>query len=179
MKIAITGHTRGIGFGLTEAFRDAGHTIVGYSRFTGHDLSLRGMPENIANDVATTGCDMLIINAHAGFSQVDLLYAIGALWANDTTKTVVTIGSRSSDGIKTFPHRYAVEKAALDKAVEQFQQDRAWRLVHIRPCWVDTPRVSGFPDARKLPVSAVVRSVLWSLDQPDDVVIRTIALMPR
>jgi nucleoside-diphosphate-sugar epimerase len=39
MKVAITGHTRGIGQALFNELTKKGHLVVGYSRSTGYDIS--------------------------------------------------------------------------------------------------------------------------------------------
>ena len=38
MKIAITGHTAGIGKAIAESCEAAGHEVVGFSRTTGYHL---------------------------------------------------------------------------------------------------------------------------------------------
>ena len=64
MKIAITGHTAGIGQALAEAYY--GNEIVGLSKREGN---------NIRNTLkiadAIEPCDMFINNAQAGFAQTE------------------------------------------------------------------------------------------------------------
>jgi nucleoside-diphosphate-sugar epimerase len=37
-KIALTGHTRGIGKALADIFTDQGHNVEGYSKSNGYDI---------------------------------------------------------------------------------------------------------------------------------------------
>ena len=87
-------------------------------------------------------CDIFINNKHEGFRQVDLLYKACGLG-----KRVISISSNSGDGIKKVPHRYAVQKAALDKANEQlFYQGH--NVTSLRFGWIDTERVAEVQDAK-------------------------------
>ena len=87
-------------------------------------------------------CDIFINNKHEGFRQVDLLYRACGLG-----KRVISISSNSGDGIKKVPHRYAIQKAALDKANEQlFYQGH--NVTSLRFGWIDTERVAEVQDAK-------------------------------
>ena len=60
MKIAITGHTEGIGKAIAEACMDAGHEVVGFSRSTGHHLF-----KDIESVVAEAeACDVFVNNRY-------------------------------------------------------------------------------------------------------------------
>ena len=66
MKIAITGHTSGIGQALARQYEQRGHTIVGLSKRDGNDI--RNIPK-IADQIES--CDLFINNAQQGFYQTD------------------------------------------------------------------------------------------------------------
>jgi NADP-dependent 3-hydroxy acid dehydrogenase YdfG len=178
MKIGITGHTSGIGKGLFESFTLRGDEVFGFSRSNNYDLSVFSNINRISFFANTYQFDAFILNAHFRYSQIDLLYSFDELWKNDSSKTIVVISSTSGDGIKNWPHQYAIQKAALDKTVEQLQSFRPYRLINIRPGYVDTPRVKEVEDP-KLSVSDVVSSVLWAIDMPKNILIRNITLTPR
>lgn len=179
MKIAITGHTSGIGLGLSRVFKERGHEVTGFSRSTGDDISNH---EALAAKIIEGNFDLVILNAHAAFATVMILYALAEQWADDPSKTVVTISSMASDGIARKIHRYAIAKGAIDKSVEQMQyiaeHKNGWRVINIRPGWVDTPRVAHI-QAKKLSVEKVVETILWAIDQPPDVLICSITLRAR
>ena len=88
MKIAITGHTKGIGQALAEAYQSRGHEIVGLSRSTGHNI--RSIPK--CADLIET-CDMFVNNAQAGFAQTELLFEMHRRWRAQE-KTIISIGSQ-------------------------------------------------------------------------------------
>ena len=79
-------------------------------------------------------------------------------------KRIINIGSISSDGIKTKPHIYAVEKAALDKANEQLFYQGVNTCV-VRFGYIDTPRVEKV-SAEKMSVDYACSIIFWILKQP-------------
>jgi NADP-dependent 3-hydroxy acid dehydrogenase YdfG len=170
--IAITGHTSGIGRAIATWFATRDHHIRGFAGSTGYDLA---QPDTIDRIVTSSlEVDVFINNAYHAMAQVDLLYALYHLWANDTSKTILTISSNSGDGTKNYPHPYAVYKNALDKAIEQLQNTRpACRIMNLRPGYVDTARVSHV-QARKLAPSYVAEIVGWMVQQP--VLIKTLTV---
>lgn len=176
--IGITGHTSGIGLGLATSFISRGDIVFGYSRENDYDLTNFKNIESIASSMHNNNCDIAILNAYYRYSQVELLYKLDEMWKIDANKTIITISSNSGDGIKNWPHPYAVHKSALDKAVEQLQSCRPYRLINIRPGYVDTPRVSDVMDA-KLNISDVVSAILYCVDVPNNVLIRNITITPR
>src|SRR4051812_14961194 len=95
-----------------------------------------------------------------------------------SNKTIVTISSNSGDGIKNWVHPYAIHKASLDKTVEQLQSFRPYRLINIRPGYVDTPRVT-MVTAPKISIDDIVKTVLWAIDMPDTVLVRNLTITPR
>lgn len=169
MKLALTGHTSGIGAAIVEQFPDA----LGFSRQTGHDLADPKTIERIVAAAATS--DVFINNAFYQMAQVDLLYALHAIW-HDRNKTIIVISSNSGDGIKSYRHPYAVYKSALDKAVEQLQNlNNTCRIINLRPGYVDTPRVAHI-SANKLSPQYIAMLVAWVIGQPGH--IRNLTVTP-
>jgi len=112
MKVAITGHTRGIG---RACFLKYLPKAKGYSRTNGYDINSKEARSRIVQDIED--CDVFINNAYSE-GQVDLLYDVFEAWKGKD-KHIINLGSDSSNGIKREPYKYAVDKAALDKACEQ------------------------------------------------------------
>ena len=75
MKIAITGHKKGIGKAFADQLSARGHEIVGISRSDG---------ENIRRTAHTASmiepCDMLINNAISFYAQTELLFEVWHRW---------------------------------------------------------------------------------------------------
>jgi RmlD substrate binding domain len=140
MKIAITGHTAGIGQALYKEFQERGHVVSGFSRTNGYDIS---KPDDI-NKIITESADadLFVNNAHHGFSQTTLLYDLAAAWRSQH-KTIVCIGS-SLTGRWITSHKeygYRTYKIALDHAIEHLQNMQTWpRICRVRPGTVYTQR---------------------------------------
>ena len=104
-------------------------------------------------------CDVFINCKHQGFEQVELLYK-----AAELNKKIINIGSNSPDGNKIFPHKYAVQKAALDKANEQlFYQGVDTTIVRFG--YFDSPRVEHVKNP-KMSIEYCISVIDWILDQP-------------
>ena len=58
MKIALTGHTKGIGLATKELLEADGHEVVGFSRTNGFNVM---RPKNIVKNALD--CDVFINNA--------------------------------------------------------------------------------------------------------------------
>ena len=75
MKIAITGHKRGIGQEFNKQLNALGHQIIGISRSDG---------ENIMRTMHTASiiepCDMFINNATCMYAQTELLFEVWHRW---------------------------------------------------------------------------------------------------
>lgn len=75
MKIAITGHKKGIGKAFAEHLSARGHEILGISRSNG---------ENIRRTTHTASliepCDMFINNAISFYAQTELLFEVWHRW---------------------------------------------------------------------------------------------------
>ena len=126
--IGITGHTKGIGLGLYNAFINLGHIVHGYSRSNDYDLSHEITIDRIILSISESNQDTFILNAEHDYTQVKLLYALDRLWAADKNKTIMVIGSISATyPNREPPHEYSIQKIALDKAVEQLHIIRPYR----------------------------------------------------
>jgi NADP-dependent 3-hydroxy acid dehydrogenase YdfG len=179
MKIAVTGHTSGIGKAIADRFTAEGHTVTGFSRATGHDLSDPNMPFKIAGEAASH--DVFVNSAYShqlGFAQTTLLYAIRDFWQNNASKTIINVSSVASDGIALRREFYCIHKAALDKACEQLSRASYCRVLNIKPGYVDTPMVK-VPDVSKMLPEDIAEACLWMFNQPKHLVVSSITILPR
>src|SRR6056300_928833 len=75
MKIAITGHKRGIGQAFAKQLSARGHSIVGISRSDGENI--RRIPHTAS---IIEPCDMFINNAISQYAQTELLFEVWHRW---------------------------------------------------------------------------------------------------
>ena len=135
MKIAITGHTAGIGQAFAKILEARGHEIVGLSKRTGDNI--RVIPK-IADKIAP--CDLFINNAQAGYAQTELLFEMARRWGGQY-KHIWVIGTMMTQKVLAPEEfiEYYNQKQTLDAAVAQIrQQYRTPLLTVIRPGGVAT-----------------------------------------
>lgn len=174
MKVAITGHTGGIGRAIADAFRERGHEVVGLSRSTGYDLA---RPERIVD--AAEDCDVLVNNRHQydDDSQLRVLFLMAERWRG-RDRLIVNLGSRAGECyVQGRVDPYSIYKHALDAACEQLtsRPDQLPRVVNVRPGFVDTDSVKGHR-AFKLGPPDVARVVMWIVEQPPHVHVSSVTL---
>ena len=75
MKIAITGHKKGIGKAFAEQLKSRGHEIVGISRSDGENIRRTAHTASLIEP-----CDMLINNAISFYAQTELLFEVWHRW---------------------------------------------------------------------------------------------------
>ena len=135
MKIAITGHSAGIGKSFASLLESRGHQVIGLSRRNGKNI--RSL-HKILGDIID--CDMFINNAQEGFAQTELLYKVWHQW-RDKDKLIWIIGSLISTNSKVDENleEYKLQKQTLDQAfINLKNQPSKCKLVIIRPGVVAT-----------------------------------------
>jgi len=138
MKVAITGHSNGIGLGLYQYFQDQGHQVQGFSRSNGYVL-----PEAVDTIlIQSLDCDLFVNNSLPIQSQIELLEKLWEHWKN-TDKTIVIVNSIIS-AMKTvevpeYMQEYQQQKNNLDALCRQLRFDNApCKILSIRPGYVAT-----------------------------------------
>jgi len=165
-KIAITGHTSGIGKACAEVF--SAHEIFGYSTSTGWDLA---EPWKIMKDILRQDCDVFINNAYYETSQSELLKQVHAHWKN-TNRTIINIGSYITDyprlekALDSEPWEYRDNKQDLLATFRTIAQSNTQCNVHmISPGPVDTPMIKHI-DTTKMHACKVASLVNLMLETP-------------
>lgn len=164
MKIAITGHTRGIGKAIADVFSDQGHEIIGLSRSNGYDIINTQMIVDAAKD-----CDVFINNAYHEYEQEKLLKALNIEWKG-TEKTIVSIGSIVTDYPRIEKHLdnqdwpYRNHKRSLrDTFRRVIKFPLSCRLVLISPGATDTDMIKQH-DCVKMNPSEVAKTVRYAVE---------------
>ena len=143
MKIAITGHSSGIGQALAKQYEHRGHEIVGLSRRNGYNI--RSLPK-VAGQIDP--CDVFINNAQVGFAQTELLYEIWQRWQGVENKHIINISTmltcQSGPPGEQFDNdigiqRYQTEKRALEETHFKLVHKNLWpQMILVKPGEVKT-----------------------------------------
>lgn len=167
MKIAITGHSRGIGKGLCDALGNKGHMVLGFSRSNGYNTNEENDRQRILD--AVKECDIFINNAYPG--QAEMFEKIFQLWRDDYNKTIVNIGSLLKYKEFVTPNDYTVMKWNLYKSTLKpiFKREKSCRLMCFNPGYVDTDMIKSNKDAKKMTVEECVTIMCWAIEQPQHI----------
>lgn len=173
LKIAITGHTKGIGKACADLLGQE-HDIHGMSRTNGFDINNTKPIIMMANS-----CDVFINNAYSGTKQSELFDELFNMWRTDDTKTIVNINSRSKyDGVRTT--LYGADKKHLDHIAQSnvfSDMNKRVRVININPGYVDTDMIPDrAKDYNKLTPMKVAETIKWCLDQPQEVEINELSI---
>lgn len=160
MKIAITGHTKGIGLAIKKYFENLGHEVIGFSRTSGYDLQL---PENRNKLISLiTDCDIFVNNAYGDIEnfQFILLETMFKEW-HDTDKIIINISTRYTNG----NDRYSICKKKLDEFCEQHVYKKP-SIINLKPGLTDTDRVRTVTGL-KMSTKDITDILNWILTQPN------------
>jgi hypothetical protein len=113
MKVAITGHTRGIGQAFADLFEQQGYEVLGFSKSQGWDIYQETVQEKIIDSL--DDCDVFINNAYMPWAQGNLLKLAYAKWQG-TDKVIVNINSKL--GLLEDPPKWA-KNYAWDKHIQR------------------------------------------------------------
>lgn len=172
MKVAITGHTQGIGLEIYNYFKNQGHEVVGFSKSTGYDISDSDTRVRILK--STRDFDIFVNNAWTAQNngQFQLLETFKNEW-KFSNKIIVNLGSRASDFVDDpkFPWPdYARLKKQQDLLC-QSDHGTLW-IINLKPGKVNTRM--GLGPGPKLEVSAVTKILDFALNNRDSFSIKSI-----
>lgn len=177
MKIAITGHTKGIGKEIFEYFQSQGHTCIGFARSNGYDIGLKEDRERILTE--TLDCDIFVNNACVltDNSQFILLRAKHAQWLK-TNKIIINVSSKAGDFAKSSHFEwplYASFKERQDAFCE-LTYGNPW-VINLKPGTVDT-EMTQKQTKPKMNVTSVTKVLDFILSCKDDFRVQSITFIP-
>jgi hypothetical protein len=120
MKIAITGHTSGLGQAIYNHFAKQ-HEVIGLSRSNGYDIAKD--QEKVISTVAS--CDLFFNNAYQGINQGLL---ISKLYS---TLPVITSGSMGAD-YSHLDNPYFKDKKKIEEMHKTFSKKRTKPLLLLK-----------------------------------------------
>jgi len=178
MKIAITGHTNGIGKEFASQLSSRGHEIVGISRSQGENI--RRIPHTAT---LIENCDLFINNAQSFYAQTELLYEIWKRWQGKEkyiwnistmmTELPVNMVPEGQDDITMSAYRN--QKIALEEASRQLQFKKTWpKISVIKPGGVATQNNLNKPNHAD-PVTWV-KSIIDIFSHNDNIAISEISV---
>jgi short-subunit dehydrogenase involved in D-alanine esterification of teichoic acids len=150
-KVAITGHTKGIGKCLYDVFLENDFKVVGFSRSTGHDISILNHRKLIIDQLSDV--DIFINNAYFPQAQLELLKEVSTLWSGKD-RVIVNLNSKTrliSDP-PDFLKEYATDKQQQhDYAISQHQRGLP-QIISVTTGLVDTDMSKVFDSKKVDPV---------------------------
>jgi NADP-dependent 3-hydroxy acid dehydrogenase YdfG len=148
VKIAITGHTRGIGKALFDKFQSEGHEVIGFSKSTGYDIS----KTQSRIMIESRSCDVFINNAFHVTGQLALLVAMLGIWKG-TNKLIINVSSK----LALYPtignlsnNPYISAKVKQGEIVRQAMLNGFPKILNILPGLVDTDMAGVFDSPKKM-----------------------------
>jgi NAD(P)-dependent dehydrogenase (short-subunit alcohol dehydrogenase family) len=169
-KIAIIGHTRGIGKAIADLYRKKKYTVVGLSSSNGYDLQCSQVEIMEQLD----DCRLIVLNAYVGRGQMTLLKRIYGKYLFEDKKVVV-ITSTSGTPIGADEELYNAEymdycknKKTLIGYIEELQQEllnKPLSVYDVCPDVVDTDMTKGlWEDLPKLKAVEVAEAVRYCFE---------------
>jgi NADP-dependent 3-hydroxy acid dehydrogenase YdfG len=167
MKIAITGHTAGIGQALAQIYSQHGHDIVGLSRREGNNI--RNIPKTASQ---IEPCDVFVNNAQAGYAQTELLFEMAQRWTGTKKHIIVISTMMTQDPVSCLRgldmDHYRIQKIALEQAVQQIRHQRLGvRTTIVRPGNIATSPDKTVPPAADVNHWASTLVKIFELAEPN------------
>ena len=178
MKIAITGHTHGIGKTFAEQLAERGHYIVGISRRDGENIR---RVQHTASLIEP--CDLFINNAQSQYAQTELFYEVWKRWSGQekyiwnisTMMTEEPVNSMPDGQDDIAMSQYRNQKLALEEASKQLRYKNCWPQISIiKPGGVATQEQND--NTNKADVKLWVNSVIDIFAHNDNILISEISI---
>lgn len=184
-KIAIIGHTRGIGKAIADLYKNKKYDVIGMSRSNGFDLvhDQEKILENLED------CDLVVLNAHSLRGQLTLLKRIYGRHSFDKMKVAVitsTSGLEDEPDLHEFElndkleySQYCKIKKELIEYISELQEEliaKPLAVYDICPDVVDTDMTEGLwetmPKLKPQEVADAVRYCFESTFNVNKIVIQ-------
>ena len=187
-RVAITGHTKGIGEQLWNRLEDRGIQLKGFSKSTGYNLQRVSTCKKVVQEVVDWNADVFINNAYVPDNQVRLLYLLYEHWENKP-RLIINLSATSSDSITNFSQMgynenwtpYVSDKARLDFASLQLAnmyKKGKCRVSLVKPGFVDTDSTAMFKEFAEdymMTADSVAEQLEWLVDLGKEVQVRNLS----
>ena len=177
MKVAITGHTKGIGKEIHNYFLSKGYECLLFSRTNGYDIGMEEDRTRIINE--SKDCDIFVNNAcvYKNDSQLHLLEGVYNQWTK-LEKIIINISSRVADDIERAPKNpvYAELKYKQDVYCNS-KKNWPW-VINMKPGMIDTD-LTKVRNGIKMKTEHVTRILDFVLTNGSDFKIRSVTFSPE
>jgi short-subunit dehydrogenase len=170
MKIAITGHTEGIGNDIyLNLIKE--YDVIGFSRSNGFDIkNVDKIIEQLEN------CDVFINNAYEKNYQTILFESIFDKW-KFLPKTIINMNSSCVYHSSDWSPEYANSKKELKEvslnAIGNYKNKKV-RVINLYPSTLSTH--TGFESLNKLDTENLAKMINWLIKQPQEIEIREMSI---
>ena len=178
MKIAITGHTAGIGHALAEEYRLDGTEIVGLSQRDGNNIRNTA---KICDQIEP--CDVFVNNAQSGYAQTELLFEMAQRWSGTGKQLIVISSMMTQEPVSSLSgldmDHYRLQKVTLEEAVCLIRHRRLGvKIVIVRPGNIATSADKTVPPAADVDNWAGVLVSILRMAEANNLRIPDISLGP-
>jgi len=169
-KIAVIGHTKGIGKAITKLYKKKGFEVIGLSSSNGYDIenNQEGIIEKIRD------CHLIVVNAYGGRGQFELLKRIYGFFHNKHKKVAVitstsgTPQGKDEENISADYGWYCWHKENLIRYISELQEElfnKPLSVYDVCPDVVDTDMIKGmWEDLPKLKADEVADAVRYCFE---------------
>jgi len=178
MKIAITGHTAGIGQALAREYALDGNEVVGLSQREGNNI--RNTPK-ICDQIES--CDVFINNAQAGYAQTELLFEMANRWQGTKKHIIVISTMMTQEPVSALNElsmdHYRLQKVTLEEAVCQIRHRKLKvKITIVRPGDIATSPDKTVPPSADVTNWARTLLNLFNMAKTNNLTIPEISLGP-
>jgi len=177
-RVAVTGHTKGIGEEIFKYFQNKGYSCFGFSRKNGYDVGKKEDRERIIEE--TKDFDIFVNNAcvYHNDSQLYLLEDIYNTWAG-IPKIIINVSSRAgdfADGKHPFHNPVYADLKGRQDLFANTNNSLPW-IINLKPGTIDTSLTKA-REGPKMNVSGVSKILNFVLDSENEFRVRSITFVP-
>jgi nucleoside-diphosphate-sugar epimerase len=137
MKIAITGHKKGIGQAFAQQLAGRGHEIIGISRSDGENIRRTAHTSSIIEP-----CDMFINNAISLYAQTELLFEVWHRWCHkEKVHHIWNISTQVCAWEKDEPIQGLTMRESMQYRNQKMSLELAHRQLNAQPSLINMPLI--------------------------------------
>tara|TARA_B110000977_G_C11033443_1_gene476140 strand:- start:35 stop:682 length:648 start_codon:yes stop_codon:yes gene_type:complete len=174
-RVAVTGHTSGIGLEVYQYCLHHGADVRGYSRSNGFDLMKGG--DDVLNDILKFDADIVFNHAWVPRVQNKIQKILHTQWKKHNNKVVISTGSATSyysigsdiyESDKTELREYSIQAAV------SYPHTNKCRLHNVSMGWTNSAILDGVEDGEYFIDPYEAALILINLAQPQNYVVSEI-----